>query len=64
MNTEKLKALAKQLGIDVPDDVSKEKLTELIQERQKEIQKQIPKEKIIIYAIFSFSYLRNDTFMN
>jgi hypothetical protein len=31
---------------------------------KKEIQKQVPKEKIIIYAIFSCSYLRNDTFMN
>lgn len=47
MNTEKLKALAKQLGIDVPDDVSKEKLTELIQDRQKEIQKQNDESVII-----------------
>ena len=31
---------------------------------KKEIQKQVPKEKIIIYAIFSCSYLRTDTFMN
>lgn len=40
MNIDELKELAKKIGIDVPNDITKEELIELIQERQEEIQKQ------------------------
>ena len=40
MSLEELKELAKKLGIDVPDNIKKEELIELIQEGQEEIQKQ------------------------
>lgn len=40
MNIDELQELAKKIGIDVPNDITKEELIELIQERQEEIQKQ------------------------
>ena len=44
---EDLKELAKKLGIDIPDDITKEELIELIQKRQEEIQKQNDESVII-----------------
>lgn len=50
MNIDELKEFAKKLGIDIPDDITKEELIELIQERQEEIQKQND-ESVIINSI-------------
>ena len=47
MNIDELKELAKKLGIDIPDDIEKEELIELIQEKQEEIQKQNDESVII-----------------
>ncbi len=47
MNIDELKELAKKLGLDIPDDITKEELIELIQERQEEIQKQNDESVII-----------------
>lgn len=44
---EDLKEFAKKLGIDIPDDITKEELIELIQKRQEEIQKQNDESVII-----------------
>ena len=47
MDIEELKELAKKLGIDVPDNIKKEELIELIQEGQEEIQRQNDESVII-----------------
>lgn len=47
MNIDELKELAKKLGIYIPDDITKEELIELIQERQEEIKKQDDESVII-----------------
>lgn len=47
MNIEELKELAKKLEINIPDDIEKEELIELIQEKQEEIQKQNDESVII-----------------
>lgn len=47
MDIEELKKIAKKLGIDVPDNIKKEELIELIQEGQEEIQKQNDESVII-----------------
>ena len=47
MNIDELKELAKKLGIEVSNDITKEELIKLIQEKKEEIQKQNDESVII-----------------
>ena len=47
MSIDELKEFAQKIGINVPDDITKEELIKIIQERQEEIQKQNDESVII-----------------